>query len=313
MKLLDRFFAGDRLALARIITLLENDAGRRNTLLDVLLPKTGGARRIGLTGPPGSGKSSLTDRLIRLFRQEDRTVGVIAVDPTSPFTGGALLGDRVRMQSSWDDTGVFVRSMADRTHTGGLSASTPHVITAFDAFGKDVVIVETVGVGQSTLEIADVTDTTVVVLTPESGDSIQAMKAGLMEIADILVVNKDDRAGAGHFASELRMVLNMRQWADQWQPPILRISAQNNTGVDALYEQLTAHHQYLSEQQHFETLRLRQSRTAIDRAIEERLGHLLAGIPDIAAIMDRLSEQVARREIHPSAAAAEIIKKTNLE
>ena len=313
MKLLERFFNGDRIALSRIITLLENDAGRRPAILDTLFPQSGGARRIGLTGPPGAGKSTLTDRLTRLFRQDKKTVGVIAVDPTSPFTGGALLGDRLRMQSSWDDPGVFVRSMADRTHTGGLSAATPHVITALDAFGKDVVIVETVGVGQSTLEIANVTDTTIVVLTPESGDSIQAMKAGLMEIADILIVNKDDRDGAGNFASDLRMVLDMRQRTDQWQPPIVRTSARDNTGVDTVYEQLTAHHQYLSDQQHMETRRLRQSRSAIDQAIEAYLGQLLADIPERSAIMDRLSARVARREIHPFTAAEEIIKKIVLK
>lgn len=313
MKLLDRFFAGDRLALSRVITLLENDPGRRPVLLEALFSRTGRARRIGLTGPPGAGKSTLTDRLTRLFRAAGSTVGVIAVDPTSPFTGGALLGDRLRMQSSWDDTGVFVRSMADRTHTGGLSTATPDVITALDAFGKDVIIVETVGVGQSTLEIAEVTDTTVVVLTPESGDSIQAMKAGLMEVADLLVVNKDDREGAGHFVSELRMVLDMRQWDDRWQPPILRASARDNTGVDAVYEQLAAHRDYLTDEAHLQTRRLRQSRSAIDRAVEEHLGRMLTAVPDRAALMDRLSKQVADREMDPLTAAEEIIKKINLD
>ncbi|MDE2728023.1 MAG: ATP/GTP-binding protein, partial [Gemmatimonadota bacterium] len=151
MKLLDRFLAGDRTALSRVITLLENDRDRRSALLDVLYPRSGKARRIGITGPPGSGKSTLADRLTARLRKSGRTVGIIAVDPTSPFTGGALLGDRLRMQGSWDDPQVFMRSQADRSQTGGLSEATPHAMTALDAFGKDVIIVETVGVGQSTL------------------------------------------------------------------------------------------------------------------------------------------------------------------
>lgn len=305
--LLDRFFAGDRLALARVITLLENDTGRRESLLQALYTHTGHARRIGLTGPPGAGKSTLIDRLIRVFRQNSRTVGVVAVDPTSPFTGGALLGDRLRMQSTWSDAGVFVRSMADRTNTGGLSAATPDVMTALDAFGKDIVIVETVGVGQSTLDIAEVTDTTVVVLTPESGDSIQAMKAGLMEIADILVVNKDDRAGAGHFASELRMVLEMRQNTATWSPPVLRTSAQNDTGIDEVYSRLAEHHTHLTHHNILETRRLRQSRSSITRAIDERIAQRIRTTPDMDATLEILAGRVSRRELGPYAAADKLL------
>ena len=154
------------------------------------------------------------------------------MDPTSPFTGGALLGDRLRMQGSWDDPRVFMRSQADRSHTGGLSEATPYAMTALDAFGKDVIIVETVGVGQSTLDVSDVSDTTVVLLTPESGDSIQAMKAGLMEIADVLVVNKSDREGADRFASELKMIVDMGRWEEGWKPPVLSASARDDTGID---------------------------------------------------------------------------------
>jgi LAO/AO transport system kinase len=307
MRLLDRFFQGDRLALARIITWIENDGIQRETLLHALYPHTGRARRIGLTGPPGAGKSTLVSRLIGLFRQEGRTVGVIAVDPTSPFTGGALLGDRLRMQSAWADPGVFIRSMADRTHAGGLSSATPDVMVALDAFGMDVILVETVGVGQSTLDIAEVTDTTVVVLTPESGDSIQAMKAGLMEIADILVVNKDDRTGASHFASELRMMLDMRQPPPEWLPPVLRTSARDNTGIETVYEQLHRHRAFLSEHGHLEVRRLRQSRSAVARAIRDRLDQRIGTLPDPASVMDRLAGRVALREMTPLDAADEIL------
>ncbi len=307
MKLLDRFFDGDRIALSRVISLLENDIGRRSAILDRLYPRSGNARRIGITGPPGVGKSTLTDRLTSLLRENGRTVGVIAVDPTSPFTGGALLGDRLRMQSAWADPEVYVRSLADRSHSGGLSEATPHAMTALDAFGKDVIIVETVGVGQSTLDVSEVTDTTVVLLTPESGDSIQAMKAGLMEIADLLVVNKDDREGAGRFTSELQMVVDMRQWGEEWKPPVLRVSARDNTGMDGLYEQLAAHGDYLAGEGRLEKRRLRQGRSAIEKALGELWRGRLTGLRDGDDTMDRLIERVARREIQPLAAAREIM------
>ena len=307
MKLLDRFHDGDRIALSRVISLLENDTGRRSAILDRLYPRSGNACRIGITGPPGVGKSTATDRLTSLMRKNGRTVGIIAVDPTSPFTGGALLGDRLRMQGSWDDPEVFVRSMADRSNTGGLSEATPHAMTALDAFGKDVIIVETVGVGQSTLDISEVSDTTVVLLSPESGDSIQAMKAGLMEIADLLVVNKDDRDGAGGFASELQMVVDMRSWTDGWKPPVLRVSARDNTGMEGLYEQLAAHGDYLADEGRLEKRRLRQGRSAIQRALGELWRGRMTGFRDADATMDRLSELVARREIQPLAAAREIM------
>ena len=307
MKLLDRFLDGDRTALSRVITLLENDRNRRSAIMDRLYPFSGKARRIGITGPPGSGKSTLADRLTILLRKVGRTVGIVAVDPTSPFTGGALLGDRLRMQGSWDDPEVFLRSLADRSHAGGLSEATPHAMTALDAFGKDVIIVETVGVGQSTLDVSDVSDTTVVLLTPESGDSIQAMKAGLMEIADVLVVNKSDRDGADRFAAELEMIVDLGRWEEGWKPPVVRVSARDDTGMDGLYERLDAHGDFLAAEGRLEKRRLRQGRSAIEKALGDMWHGRLAGLRDGDGAMDRLSERVARREIHPLAAAREMM------
>ena len=307
MKLLDRFLDGDRTALSRVITLLENDRSRRSAIMDRLYPRSGKARRIGITGPPGSGKSTLADRLTILLRKGGSTVGIVAVDPTSPFTGGALLGDRLRMQGSWDDPQVFLRSLADRSHAGGLSEATPHAMTALDAFGKDVIIVETVGVGQSTLDVSEVSDTTVVLLTPESGDSIQAMKAGLMEIADVLVVNKSDRDGADRFAAELKMIVDLGRWEEGWKPPVLSVSARDDTGVDGVYEQLGAHGDYLAAEGRLEKRRLRQGRSAIEKALGEMWRGRLTELRGADGTLDGLSERVARREIHPLAAAREMM------
>lgn len=312
MKLLDRFLDGDRTALSRVITLLENDRSRRSAIMDRLYPRSGKARRIGITGPPGSGKSTLADRLTILLRNSGSTVGIVAVDPTSPFTGGALLGDRLRMQGSWDDPQVFLRSLADRSHAGGLSEAAPHAMTALDAFGKDVIIVETVGVGQSTLDVSDVSDTTVVLLTPESGDSIQAMKAGLMEIADVLVVNKSDRDGADRFAAELKTIVDLGRWEEGWKPPVLSVSARDDTGVDGVYEQLDAHGDYLAAEGRLEKRRLRQGRSAIEKALGEMWRGRLTELRGADGTMDGLSERVARREIHPLAAAREMMDRLEI-
>lgn len=243
--LLDRMLKGDKLALARMITYVENDAVFVPEVLEAVYPRTGRCYSVGVTGPPGAGKSTLVDKLIGRLRSEGKTVGVLAVDPSSPFTGGAVLGDRIRMQRHALDDGVFIRSLGTRGTHGGLSRATRDVLRLLDAFGFDVVIIETVGVGQTELDIVDIADTTVVVLVPESGDTIQTMKAGLMEIAEIFVVNKADRQGADRILSELKSMVELGERRDpNWKIPVLLCQANRDIGTDELYETLARHRAY---------------------------------------------------------------------
>lgn len=240
------FSNGSMRALARIISLVENDEPIDDDLRDQLYQRTGQAYRIGITGPPGAGKSTLVNQMTKLYRQQGKTVGIIAVDPTSPFTGGALLGDRVRMDDHTLDSGVFIRSMATRGSLGGLAAKAQEAADMLDAFGKDIVIYETVGVGQSELDIVEAADTTLVVLVPESGDSVQAMKAGLMEIADIFVMNKADREGADRALRELSAMLHLRP-AQAWNPPVKKAVAMKNDGVIDILENIGKHRHHLED------------------------------------------------------------------
>jgi LAO/AO transport system kinase len=277
--LLAAFDAGKPAALARAVSMVENQRDGFEQLLSTLHPRVGRARRIGVTGPPGAGKSTLTTRLVNQYREAGLRVGVIAVDPTSPFTGGALLGDRVRMESVALDPGVFIRSLATRGSLGGISSATRSVADVLDAFGFDRIIIETVGVGQSELEIARTADTTIVILVPESGDSIQALKAGLMEIADVFVVNKADRPGAERVRNDIELMLGMKHGlaleaagghhgvdlkgianpgkaareaarqdqAESWTPPVVLTVAQKGDGIAELAEVLDRHQRYLEK------------------------------------------------------------------
>jgi LAO/AO transport system kinase len=225
-------------AMARLITLVENEDSRALQLMGAIYPNTGNAYVLGITGSPGTGKSTLTDKITTILREREQTVGVIAVDPSSPFTGGALLGDRIRMQRSSGDAEVFIRSMATRGNLGGLARTTADVVKIMDAFGKDWVIVETVGVGQDEVEIAKTADTTIVVLAPGLGDTIQSMKAGVMEIADLYVVNKADRSGADQLVSEVNVRVEQDSQIKNsvWKPPVVKTIAVENQGTDTLVE-----------------------------------------------------------------------------
>jgi LAO/AO transport system kinase len=303
--LVARLRTGDPRSVARAISLVEDESPLLRELMAALAPLAGRAHVVGLTGPPGVGKSTSTNALVGQLRARGHTVGVLAVDPSSPFTGGALLGDRIRMADHALDRGVFIRSMASRGHLGGLAWSTPQAIRVLDAAGCDVILVETVGVGQSEVEIAGQADTTVILLAPGGGDGIQAAKAGILEIGDVYVVNKADRDGATQVRRDLRRMLGMGAARDDWQPPILATVASQGQGIDAVADALATHLRWLEETGERSRRRAVRAAQEIEAIAIARLR--AAWSPAGAGVAADLATEVADGVLDPYAAADRLL------
>ena len=323
---------GSRRALARMLTIVENERPGKQEALSALFPHTGKARVLGVTGAPGTGKSSLVNVLAKAYREQDKTVAIIAVDPTSPFTGGAILGDRIRMTDLHGDSGVFIRSMATRGSLGGLAQATRDAVRVMDAAGFDIVIVETVGAGQSEVDIVRTADTTIVIEAPGLGDDVQAIKAGILEIADILVVNKADRTGAdgtvrslramlelGHpsarnrFASHHGRILKVDEGqqkadtvADVWLPPVIKTSATEQSGIDELVEKIASHGKHLEVSGEAEILESRYIEIELHERLQTRLMQRLTGsIPD--DMLQEMIAQIRQRKLDPQTAVERLL------
>ena len=304
-ELFDAAAAGDRPALARLLSLIERGGAEAREIGHLAAPRSGTAYTVGITGAPGSGKSTLTSAIVGHVRSTDDSIAVLAIDPTSPFTGGAILGDRVRMQDHATDPGVFIRSMATRGHLGGLALATPEAVRLLDALGRRLILIETVGVGQVEVEVAGKADTTVVVVNPGWGDSVQANKAGLMEVADVFVINKDDRVGADETRRDLVQMLDLSA-ATEWRPPIVTTVATTGEGIGELWAAVDAHRTHAATSGRLEQRRTARLRDELAEIVARRLGEQareLCGEQRWA----ELTDAVLARQLDPWAAADEML------
>ena len=306
-EVVDGVLAGDRRSIARAISMVEDGAEGLPELIGGLYPRTGRAHTIGLTGSPGVGKSSLAAELVKAIRGRDRTVAVLAIDPTSPFTGGALLGDRLRMQSHATDAGVFIRSMATRGHLGGLALAAPEAIRVLDASGSDVVLIETVGVGQAEVEVATAADTTLVVVSPGWGDAVQASKAGILEVADVFVVNKADRDGATEAVRDLEAMLRMGPELE-WRPPIIKTSTVNGEGIDDLWGAVESHRKHLESTRALDRKRRERLLREVEDMVSVRLRQRAAALLE-EGTLEELADDLAARRVDPYRATDILIRK----
>jgi len=303
--LTEKLEAGEALALSKLISAVEDRTDGYRAAMDAIYQDTGDAWVIGVTGPPGVGKSTLVDKLTDRFRDRDCTVGIIAVDPSSPFSGGAVLGDRVRMKSTMSDSGVFCRSMSARGNVGGLSSATYDTVYLMDRFGLDVIIIETVGAGQSEIDIVRTADTVLVAANPSAGDDVQSVKAGILEIGDVFAVNKADLEGSEKTVQQLREMVSRRA-QDDWEPPVIATSATGGTGLDELFSNLTTHHDHLQESGTGDERRRRRIRSDIQRQVEAIIEQRVQRQLDTIDSYDTLVEDILRGDSSPYSVARSI-------
>ncbi len=303
----EELLKGNRLALSRAITAIENEYDEATEIMKKLYPHTGHAYVLGITGPPGAGKSTLSDKIAREYRAQGKTVGIIAVDPTSPFTGGAILGDRIRMNGLTLDEGVFIRSMGTRGSLGGLSHKTADAVKAMDAFGKDIIIVETVGVGQSEVDIVKAADTTMVVLIPGMGDDIQAIKAGILEIGDLYCINKSDLDGADKLVREINMMLDLDSLMTDWRPPITKVVASQNEGIAELLGTVDKHRTYIEGNGELAKRRTKRTRDEMLDILSSNIGSYIKSKIVDSGRLDGYVEQIKQHKTDPYTVIGEVM------